>query len=433
MSVKKQKPKTEKDKSEVSGGGSVGGNYIKKPDDQEFKKTLREKQGELKIMEKEIEKLAEEMKNYQIDDEIKKRRNELLNKHKELTEQHEKHKTEKIMLQEQIKSIEMQMKKQMSDMQGGNNKNYRSLEEIDAQLQCLDKVVDSGKLELLKERMLIKEMTSLHKLRKNFFAMEKMQSIIEQDKQKIQNLRRIAYDKCGELEGQIHDIQKELNEIKKGTSEIYAKRKSIYDSINQIKVKRSAKYSDIKLFKAEYDESYAKFRHILTEKKKKRDELIKRQQTEENRTRLLEEAEDMLSRAKMGVYTDDINLIHKIISYFDSSYTTVPKSEDETPVIDNTKTLVLDIPDQSKKSKKKKKKSTSKFILDRDVIAGLDKLNVMIPLCWDDVSLTIKILKDSLQVLTEKKNVETQIEIDKALMRVKELKEAPMSQFEVLI
>ena len=70
-------------------------------------------------------------------------------------------------------------------------------------------MIDAGNLKLADERRYVKEMSSLRKLRKDFGSIEKTQALIDQDKEKIAELKKkLSATHNKEVQAKFEEIQK---------------------------------------------------------------------------------------------------------------------------------------------------------------------------------------------------------------------------------
>ncbi|KAK6454916.1 multicopy suppressor of BFA-induced lethality ER-golgi vesicle-tethering protein p115 [Scheffersomyces xylosifermentans] len=415
--------------------------FIKRPDDKAVKDQVEALRAEIKKLDLTNNELNDAIAKAQIDQKIMDKRNDLQAQLKALIAKQSSTKNERNAINDQIKNIDSQLKKKIAEIQTQTAKNsFKNVGEIDARISYLDSLIDAGNLKLADERRHVKEMSSLRKLRKDFGSIEKTQALIDQDKEKIAELKKkLSSVQNKELSAQYDKIQKELDEINESNKSIISKRNELYNKRNEIKKQKDEKFNEIRKLRADFDEQFAKFKVTLAEERKKRDEEYKQRQEEEKQQKRKEIAEKQLAEASVPAFTEEINSIHNLLSYFDPSYVKpAPKSAVTTNgnLPTNNNIRKIEMPEdvvvikkeqeaffagsKSKKSKQKKNKSKN-FTVDPEVIVSLSDLSIPFPTKEEEVTSTVGILKETLQALEEKQEEQTKINIEKAKARIAKL------------
>ena len=409
---------------------------------------------EVESLKKEIKKLDltnnelnAQIQKLQIDQKVMDERNKLQAELKVLISKQSSAKNERNNINDQIKSIDASMKKKIAEIQQQTSKNsFKTVGEIDARIDSLDKAIDAGNLKLADERRYVKEMSALRKLRKDFGSIEKIQTLIDQDKEKIAELKKkLQGTHNKEVQAQFETIQKKLDEINESNKSVISKRNKIYDQRSEIKKQKDAKYDEIRKLRSDFDAKFENFKKQMEQEKLKRDEEYKAQQAERKQAKLKQRAEQELADASIPAFTEEINSIHNLLSYFDPSYvkpatkaasstngsSAIPSTtKNQARVIEFPEDLVIVKKEQDdfftgtkKKGKAAKKHHKKNFTVAPEIIVALSDLTIPYPLKEEDVAETIKTLKETLEALQEKQEEQTKVNIERAQAKIAKFKE----------
>ncbi|CAK9441163.1 uncharacterized protein LODBEIA_P50320 [Lodderomyces beijingensis] len=417
---------------------------IKRPDDKAMKDGIELLKQEIKKLDLQSNEVSAQIAKHQIEQSVMDERNKLTAELRSLQSKQSGSKNERHALNEQIKSIDAQMKKKIQEIQQQTSKNsFKSVAEVDERINSLDKAIDAGNLKLADERRFVKEMSSLRKLRKDFGSIEQTQASIDQDKEKIAELKKkVAATHNKELNAQYESIQKKLDEINESNKNIISKRDVLYDKRTELKKEKDAKYNEIRKLRAEFDEKFANFKKQLTAEREKREEEEKAQRLEEKQAKLKKRAEAELAEASIPAFTDEINSIHTCLNYFDPSYVKPAKDEKtnslngkSVPSSTKNAARVIEFPEDlvvvkkeqedfftgsKKKGKggKKQQQKAKNFSVASDIVVALSDLAIPFPLKQEDVPETIKTLKETLEALQEKQAEQTKVNIERAQAKI---------------
>lgn len=420
---------------------------IKRPDDSAMNKEIEQLRAEIKELDLSQNKLTSEIEKITSDPLVNEKRQALRDQLKTVISKQATFKQERKIIQEQIKNVDTNLKRKISDIQKLTGKNsFKSGAEIDARVKYLDDLVGTGDLKLAEERRYVKEMTSLRKLRKDFVEVERQQEEIDKDKAKIAELKKKLHSADNkEVQEEFERVQKELDAINASNKSVYDKRGELYKKRDAIRASKNSKYDQIKKLKASFEEEFAKFKKDLAEEQKKRQEEYESRQAEYKQSKLKAIAEQRLAEASVPAFTEEINEIHTLLGYFDPSYVKPQKNTvfNAAPAsIDEKKNIrQIEMPSDvvilkkeqpaffegSKTKKNKKKASKSKnFTVDSDVILSLTNLSIPLPTKTDDVPNTINILKETLAALQAKQEEQTKVNIEKAKAEIAKLEAADL-------
>ncbi|RLV96360.1 Nuclear segregation protein BFR1 [Spathaspora sp. JA1] len=428
-----------------SGSAPAGASkkFIKRPDDKAVKAEIEELKNEIKKLDISNNELNGKISKLQIDQSVMDKRNQLQTELKGLISKQGQLKNDRNAINDQIKSIDSQLKKRIAEIQAQTSKNsFKNVEEIDSRIKYLDGLIDAGDLKLADERRFVKEMSGLRKLRKDFGGIEKIQILIDQDKEKIADLKKkLSSVQNKEIQSQFETIQKQLDEINESNKSIISERNGLYDQRSTIKKQKDEKYDQIRKLRVEFDEKFANFKKQLNEEKKKREDEYKLRIAEEKQEKRKEFAQQQLAEASIPAFTNEINSIHNLLTHFDPTYvkpvkavngestsSTVLPTNDNIRKVEFPEDLVVVKKEQedfftgskSKKAAKHKKKSKN-FNVAPDVVVALSDLSIPFPTKEEEVEPTVKILKETLVALEEKQQEQTKVNIEKAKARIAKL------------
>lgn len=302
------------------------------------------------------------------------------------------------------------------------------MEEIDREIQRLEKEVDTGKMKLVDEKKNLAEISTLRKQRKGFAGFDEAQKGIDDVKAQITELKKgLDNPEAKALSEKYSAIQKELDEIKAEQDDVFKNLNSLRDERTKIHAEQQTKYSAIREIKDAYYKARKAFKDYEDEAYRQRRE---RQKTErdafekEKRKRI---AEKKLEEASEPAYMDEILTAEGLIRYFDPSSATSKSdagpgkfaAQAQRTVDDSsmkgTRVVKKDEREDNyfmgtggKKGKKGKKGNTAgspapatpteggKFNLSIGVIEELAKVNVEPPMNQSDVPAVVEKLKTQL-------------------------------------
>lgn len=416
--------------------------FLKRPDDLAMNQSIESLRLDISKLDSSTNELSAQIDKLILDPKTTAKRNALQAEIKEIISKQGGLKQERSAIQEQIKAVDADMKRRVADINKIVAKNnYKSAAEIDVRIQQLDDLVGTGNLMLADERRYIKEMSSLRKLRKDFSEVEKQQKFVDDDKAKIAQLKKkLSSVGNKEIQDRFEVVQKELNGIQVSNKAMFDKKADLFKKRAALRKEKDNKFNDIRKLRDDYGAELTKFKAALAEEQKKREEEFQSQRTEQKKAKKKEAAERVLAEASVPAFTKEINEIHNLLAHFDPTYVR-PKTN---PVIDATKSAFetksnvrqVEMPDDvviikkerqfffegSKIKKNKKKAPKSKnFTVDSEVILSLSDLAIPLPSKSEDVSETIKILKETLEALEAKQDEQTTLNIERARTRIAEL------------
>ncbi|CCU77036.1 nuclear segregation protein Bfr1 [Blumeria hordei DH14] len=297
-----------------------------KPDEELYKASLKKAEKEHADSMAKLSAIKNQLeiaKPISSDSPSSKRRADLLARLKEIREKQVAGKSSRNKLLDQIKREDAILKELIAQHKTARSRvNFKSVEDLDREIDRLDKAVNTGTMKIVDEKKALNEISMLRKQRKNFSGFEESQKNIDAKKSLIKELRDQFDDpESKALSDQYNNIQAELDEIKAQQDEAYKGINSLRDERKRLQDDQQAKYLAIREIKDNYYEqnrAVQKWDYEVRQKardKKKADE--ERIQQEKKKTR----AQQILAEASDKAYLDEIRRAHSLLHFLDPSFT----------------------------------------------------------------------------------------------------------------
>ena len=226
-------------------------------------------------------------------------------------------------VQEKITALDAQLKSRMSEQKTARSRvAFKSVEEIDREIQRLEKQVDAGTMKLVDEKKALSEISSMRKQRKGFAGFDEAERGIQEVKAQISELKKqMDNPEAKALSQKYDEINKELQEIKAEQDKAYSSLSSLRDERSKLHADQQEKYSAVREIKDHFhkarlayrDHEQAVYRLKQEKQKAERDAY----QKEKRRTI----ANKKLEEASEPAYMDEILTAEGLIRYFDPSTT----------------------------------------------------------------------------------------------------------------
>ena len=333
-------------------------------------------------------------------------------------------------VQDKIGALDAQLKSRVNEQKIKRSQvPYKSVEEIDREIQRQEKIAESGTATLVDQKKAITEQSSLRKQRKAFGTFDEAQRGIDAVKAQIAELRKSLDNPEAKALSQRYDqIDRELKAIKAEQDEAYKSLHTLREEQNKAYAEQKEKYSSMRDIKDQYHKSRIAYREYdqeqyrirLAKQKEERDAYYK-----EKRRKI---AEEKLEEASQPAYMDEIMTAEGLIGYFDPASAEASKNKslrgpsgfaaealrsiDTNSEIKGMKVMKKeDINDNyfmgtgGKRGKKGKKGSAAaspalgtptegKFNLSIGIIENLAKVNVEPPMSQSGVPAAVEKLKE---------------------------------------
>ncbi|OCK83008.1 hypothetical protein K432DRAFT_291991 [Lepidopterella palustris CBS 459.81] len=380
-----------------------------------------------------------------------KRQQELKTELNAIRQQQQGHKSSRNAVHERIKKIDEQLKSRMNELKAARARvNYRSAEDVDQEIQRLQKQVDTGAMKLVDEKKALTEISNLNKLRKNFAGFDAQQKSIDDLKAQIAEQKKLLDDpEQKALSEKYTELQTELDELKAEQDDAFKSMKALRDQTDKARAEQQEKYVAMKQIKDAYFQQKRAFMDYEREAYRVRQERKRQERHEWEASKRREVARQKLEEASAPAYQDEILTAEGLIRYFDpsalaaketvgpSKFAAAPQRKVDDSGIKGTRFSKKDTEEESyfmgtggKKGKKGRKAanassaltpSEGKFNLSIGVIEELSKVGVDSPSSQGDVPSVVEKLKEKLEHWKKDQDRKTKENIAKAQKEIERL------------
>jgi hypothetical protein len=354
---------------------------------------------------------------------------------KAIHEQQMANKSSRTSQQEKHSAAENQIKQLIQDQKNQRAKMpFKNVEEIDAQIDHLNKQVDSGKMKLVDEKKALDEVSKLRKQKKGFSALNDLQKRIDDKRTENAELKK-TFDtqESRALSQRYEDNQKELDEIKAardGTNKNFDAIRAEREKLNNEQKATWAKIKEIKDTYYQNKKAYKEHEDMLYQQRRDKQKAERDAYEKEKRKRI---AEDTLQKASDRAYMDEIRSAESLLAFFDPSARTSDSSKEPSKFAAEAQRTVDESGLKGMKVMKKEeedffvgsggkkkgrgKKTTSdsvssiakssKFNLDPGTIEGLSGLGIDPPTSQGEVQAVIEKLREKLDFFKKDQDQKT--------------------------
>ena len=204
---------------------------------------------------------------------------------------------------------------------------YKSTDEIDREIQRLEKVAESSSATLVDQKKAIAEMSSLRKQKKAFGGFGEAQRGIDKVKAEIADLKKqMDNPEAKALSHKYDQVDKELKAIKAEQDEAYKGINALRDERTKAHSAQQEKWVSMKEIKDQYYKERNAYRDHEQEQYKLRRERQKAEQEAYNKEKRRKIADKKLEEASEPAYMDEIITAEGLIRYFDPSSLEASKS-----------------------------------------------------------------------------------------------------------
>ncbi|OCL02777.1 hypothetical protein AOQ84DRAFT_168485 [Glonium stellatum] len=304
--------------------------------------------------------------------------------------------------------------------------NFKSAEDVDREIERLQKQVDTGTMKLVDDKKALSEISSLHRQKKGFVGFDAQQKAIDDLKSQITELKKTLDDpEQKALSEKYTLLQKELDELKAEQDEAFKNMKALRDQMDKARTEQQEKYIAMKQVKDAYYQAKRTYGEYEQQAYKARQERKRQEREEYEAGKRKQIASQKLDEASTPAYQNEILTAEGLIRYFDPSAvatkeTTGPSKFAATTqrIVDSsgikgTRLMKKDEAEENyfmgtggKKGKKARKGGASspapmpaegKFNLSIGVIEELTKVGVDSPMSQADVPAVVERLKEKLE------------------------------------
>ncbi|KXJ85529.1 hypothetical protein Micbo1qcDRAFT_141511 [Microdochium bolleyi] len=385
-------------------------------------------------------------KNKDAQSPAQKRRTELIAKANEIRNKQGAGKTARNTKMDQIKRLDDQLKSRIAEQKTARGKvAFKSTDDLDREIERLDKQVNSGLMKLVDEKKALAEISSLRKQRKNFAGFDNSEKAIADLKAKIKEIRDSMDDpETRALSDEYTKIQAELDTIKAEQDEVFKNLNSLRDERTKLQAEQQEKFQAVRKLKDEYygqKKAHAEYernaRAALFERRKAEREKFEKDKKKERAQKFLEEASDL-------AYLEEIRRANSLLHFFDPSSVSTEKAPllassgmtaEASRKVDGADlkgTRLVKKEDREdeyfapvKKGKKGKKSSTSAekstYNCPPSVIDDCAFLSIDPPMSAADVPTVIEKVKAKLEHWKSDQQAQTQRNVEKAKKELEKL------------
>ena len=199
---------------------------------------------------------------------------------------------------------------------------FKNVEEIDKEIDRLDKQVNSGLMKLVDEKKALTEISNLRKQRKGFAGFDDAQKQIDEKKAKLKALRDTLDDpESKALSEKYNKVQAELDTIKAEQDKAHASLDSLYDQKKKLQAEQQEKYNAIKKIKDDYYQQNRAVQKYEYEARQRARERKKTEQENYQKEKRKARAQELLEAASDKAYLDEIRRAESLLRFLDPSYT----------------------------------------------------------------------------------------------------------------
>ncbi|KAJ6109108.1 hypothetical protein N7486_001342 [Penicillium sp. IBT 16267x] len=296
-----------------------------KPDEEAYKANLAQAEKEHTAAQEKLNQIKAKLdgaKPNNQDSPVAKKQQELRAELSSIRQKQAGFKTSRSSIQEKINGLESTLKARIAEQNNSRGKmSFKNVEEIDREIDRLEKQVDSGTLKLVDERKALSDISQLRKQRKGFAGLEDAQKGINELKAQISELRKsMDNPEAKALGDKYGEIQKELDAIKAEQDGVYKNLNALRDERTKLRNDQQKKYAAIREIKDNYFKARRAYKEYEDEAWRVRRERQKAERDAFEREKRKKIADKKLEEASNLAYVDEILTAQGLIRHFDPAY-----------------------------------------------------------------------------------------------------------------
>ncbi|EER26685.1 conserved hypothetical protein [Coccidioides posadasii C735 delta SOWgp] len=433
-----------------------------RPNEEAYKENLAKAEKELASVQQKLEAVKSKLdlgtpRNQ--DSPVAKKQQELRSQLASIRQQQQGFKASRASLQEKINALDNSIKSRIAEQKAARGRvGFKNVEEIDREIQRLERQVDSGTMKLVDEKKALAEISSLRKQRKGFSGFEETQKHIDDLKSQLTTLKKgLDNPEQRTLSDKYTAIQKELDEIKAEQDGVFKNIKALRDERSQLQGQVQKARASVREIKDTYYTARKACREYEQELERIRKERQRAEREKYERERKKKIADKKLEEASRPAYTDEILTAQGLIRHFDPNYdlSSLGLAEDKKTQSGNFRAEIGRTVDDAnmkgvrvvrkedrdddyfvggggKKNKKGKKgaatsETKSQFNLSFGVIEEFSRVKVDPPMNQSDVPAVIEKLVEKLRDWKKNQAAKTDENIKKAREELAKLEEEETS------
>ncbi|CAL3969840.1 unnamed protein product [Diplocarpon coronariae] len=251
-----------------------------------------------------------------------KHRADLLTQLKEIREKQGAGKAGRNKVFDEIKNEDSKLKDLIAQQKVARSRvAYKSVEDLDREIERLEKAVNGGMMKLVDEKKALAEISGLRKQRKGFAGFDDAQKQIDEKKASLKKLRDTLEDpESKALSEKYNKIQSELDAIKAEQDEAYKGINTLRDERKKLQDDQQAKYLLIKKIKDDYYQAGRAAQKYEYEARQRARERKKLEQEKYQQEKKKDRAQQMLAEASDKAYLDEIRRAESLLRFLDPAY-----------------------------------------------------------------------------------------------------------------
>lgn len=251
-----------------------------------------------------------------------KHRSELLAQLKEIREQQKTGKTGRNETFAKINKLDENVKSEIAAQKIARGKvSHKSLADLDAEIDRLDRQVNTGTMKIVDEKKALSEISNLRKQRKNFGGFEETQKSIDAKKAELKKLRDSLDDpESKALSDKYNKIQAELDVIKAEQDEAFKSINSLHDERKKLQDLQQEKWTAQKKLKDDHFHANRAFQNYEYKARQAIRERRKVEQENYLKEKKRERAQGVLAEASEPAYLDEIRTAESVLRFLDPKY-----------------------------------------------------------------------------------------------------------------
>lgn len=354
-----------------------------------------------------------------------KRQQELRTELSSIRTQQQSTKSSRGQVLDKIKRLDEGLKSRIAEQKAARSKTpYKSVDEIEREVDRLQKQVDTGTMKLVDEKKALADISQLNRQKKNFAGFDQAQKGIDDVKAQIAELKKSLDDpESKALSDRYTEITTELDKIKAEQDDVFKNLNALRDERTKAHEDQQKKYSSVKEIKDRYYQARRAAVDYEREARRIREEKRRAENDAYHRGKRQEAARQKLEEASAPAYGDQLFRAQNLLAHFDptsavkqeasgpSKYAAAATRKVDESGIKGTKLTSKKTEDDNYfiggGGKKKKGRGqangpsspapeSNKFNLDIGTIEGLGYVGVDPPLQQSDVPIVIEKLKEKI-------------------------------------
>ncbi|KAF8655291.1 hypothetical protein AX16_003190 [Volvariella volvacea WC 439] len=251
------------------------------------------------------------------------RKNELRKELEEVREQQGQHKVSRGKLHDQVKMLEDNIQKKVKDLQTARAKTpFRTVADLDAAINQLQKQVESGTLKLVDEKKALRDITLHRGTRRVVEGFQADQDWIDAEREKVKELRKQLEDpEVKALSERYEGIKAELDRIKQQDDEAYNNRSKLIEERDKYQAIVNDLYSLKRESAQRFREANDKYWAKVHEDRARREERIRSQRAAEQLAKKREVAQRLREEAEIPAFQAQIEDCQTLIDFFSGKTT----------------------------------------------------------------------------------------------------------------